>query len=494
MLGKRARVRTLFLRVLGAVFAVAFASLLVQIRVLVGREGLLPACAYLDGLAKLGVATSAPTVFWLDCGDRALIAVALAGIALSFGLTLDLAPRWCLVALWALYLSFVTVGQDFFSFQWDNLLLETAFFTLFVTPAALRSRAAPAPGPLGVFLMLWLLFRLNFESGVAKLASGDPTWRDLTALVSYYETAPLPTPLAWYAHQLPVWAHRASALFSLVVELAGSMLIFGRRRLRLATGAAMVAMQVSILLTANYGFFNYLSIALCLFLLDDDDLAALGARVGLRRAAARDADAAPADAASARPRSELLPRLRRAAAVAGTAALVAITVVPFLPVLRIRPPRFLGPIPRIVGSYRSINAYHLFANMTLVRREVVIEGSDDGTTWLSYEFRYKPGDPMRAPPFVAPHQPRVDFQLWFLLLGGGRRAPYFDALLARLLRRPAVVAPLFARDPFPRTPPRQLRVAMYRYRFTDAATRAATGAWWRRDLLGYSAPIAAPAR
>jgi len=507
LLGGRARMRTLFLRILGAVFFVAFASALVQVRVLVGRDGLLPACRYLDAVARAGAAATAPTVFWLDCGDGALYVVAVAGLLLSLGLIFDVLPRYCLIALWALYLSLVTVGQEFFSFQWDNLLLESAFFALFVTPAGLRSRGAPPPPAAGVFLMLWLVFRLNVESGVAKLASGDPTWRDLTAMVSYYETAPLPTPLAWYAHQLPLWAHRASAFSSLAAELVGSLLVFATRPLRLAAGVAIVAMQLSILLTANYGFFNYLSIALCLFLLDDADLAAIGARwrraVTRLRRGRRPAEAppavddgegghaspAPADAPSAR------PLWRRSFVAVGVALLVLLTVVPFMPFLGARQlMRELGPVPQLLASSRSINAYHLFAHMTLIRREAVIEGSADGITWLPYELNYKPGDPMRPPPVVAPHQPRVDFQLWFLLLGGGRRAPYFDALLYALARDPPRVRSLFAVNPFPNDPPRMLRVAVYRYRFTDMETGRSTGAWWSRELLGYSRAAGAGTR
>src|SRR6184192_3103055 len=173
----RGRVRDVYLRLLGVIFLAAFLSLLVQVRLLLGREGLLPAATYVDAIRRLGF-FAAPTVFWLDASDHTLVGAAVAGAILSFGLILNVAPRWCLIALWALYLSFVNVGQDFLSFQWDNLLLETGFFALFITPATLRPRGAPAPRPLGVFLMLWLLFRLNVESGVAKLVSGDPTWRD----------------------------------------------------------------------------------------------------------------------------------------------------------------------------------------------------------------------------------------------------------------------------------------------------------------------------
>src|SRR5213080_3095903 len=245
----RGRVRDVFLRLLGVIFLAAFLSLLVQVRLLFGRDGLLPAAAYLDAHGVLAV----PTLFWLDASDRALVGLGIAGAILSFGLILNVAPRWCLLALWVLYLSFVSVGQDFLSFQWDNLLLEAAFFTLFVTPGGLRPQRAPPPHPIGVFLMLWLVFRMNFESGAAKLLTGDPTWRDLTAMVSYYETAPLPTWVGWYAHQMPLSAHRASGAFVYLVELGLPLLLWSRPALRLLAFAGMLAMQVGVALTANYG-------------------------------------------------------------------------------------------------------------------------------------------------------------------------------------------------------------------------------------------------
>ncbi|HLY37040.1 MAG TPA: lipase maturation factor family protein [Candidatus Binatia bacterium] len=428
-----------------------------QLDVLVGRNGLLPAHDYLR--APRGFWT-APTIFWLDHRDGTLHAAAIVGAILSCGLLLNVAPRWCLVALWALYLSFVTIGQDFLSFQWDNLLLESALFALFIVPGGLRPRRAPPPSRLGVFVMLWLVFRLNFESGLAKLLWGDPTWRDLTAMVSYYETAPIPTWIAWWAHQMPVWAHRATAGFVYVTELGLPLLIWGSPQARLVAFIGMEAMQVGVALTANYGFFNYLSAALLLFLLDDRQLGREPSAVEVPRA--------------------------RAGHVVVAAAVVALTVVSFLPVVPAARAldRAVFPVYRAIAPFRSLNAYHLFAHMTLVRREPVIEGSADGVTWLPYELRYEPGDVDRPPPFVAPHQPRVDFQAWFLLLGP-RGAPWFDSLLHRLVTAPETVAGLFARDPFPTTPPRFVRVAVYRYRFTDTATRRATGAWWSRELLGH---------
>ncbi len=463
----RARVRDVFLRLLGLIYLAAFLSLLVQVKVLFGAEGLLPVGRYLDAARPAGFLAT-PTVFWLDGSDAALRGVAVAGAAVSVLLVANVAPRLCLVVLWALYLSFVSVGQEFLTFQWDNLLLETGAFAVLVAPAGLRPRRAPPPHPIAVFLMLWLVFRLNFESGAAKLLSGDPTWRDLTALEAYYETAPLPTWIGWWAHQLPAWWHRGTAAYTLVVELALTPLIWGPRVVRRAVFVAMIAMQASIILTANYGFFNYLTAAVTLFVLDDEDLAAMF-RLGGPPAAARTPS-----------------RVATAALAVVAAVVVPLSIVPFFPFLGLRAPR---SVRVALDTVRTLNAYHLFAHMTLVRKEVVIEARAVDGEWQTYEFRWKPGDPDRPPAFVAPHQPRVDFQLWFLLLGG--RADYFDALVERLRDAPATVASLLARDPFPDTPPAELRLAFYRYRFTDLATRRATGAWWSRELLGRSRPITA---
>jgi len=462
----RALVRDLFLRLLGVVFVVAFLSLLAQVTVLVGEHGLLPAREYLRTAQGF---LDAPTVFWLGCGDGTLRAGAVLGALLGVGLACGIAPRWCLAALWALYLSYVTIGQEFLSFQWDNLLLESALLALFVAPGGIRPRAPAAPHPLAVFLMLWLVFRLHVESGAAKLLLGDPTWRDLTAMVTYYETAPLATWVGWYAHQMPLWAHKVCGFYMYVVELGLPLLMWGPAPARAVTFVGMLVMQIGVILTGNYGFFNYLSIALLLFVLDDRQVARVLGRL-------------------ARTRADTTPRPASPVLLVGAPLLVALSVLQFAPFLT--PSRRLDPllfrVQRVLDTYRSVNAYHLFAHMTLVRREAVIEGSADGATWQPYEFRYKPGDVDRPPPFVAPHQPRVDFQLWFLLLGGRPGARYFDTLLQRLLTEPATFQPLFARDPFPDAPPQLVRVAIYRYRFTDARTRRATGAWWRRDLEGYS--------
>jgi hypothetical protein len=466
----RARVRDLFLRLLGLVFLAAFVSLLVQVTALVGDDGLLPAHAV---LARADGVADAPTLFlWIAPSDGALRALAIVGAMLSVALVANLAPRWCLAALWALYLSFVTIGQDFFTFQWDNLLLETALVAILLAPPGLRPRASPAPHPLALLLVLWLLFRLHVESGLAKILLGDPTWRDLTAPASYYETAPLPTWIGWWAHQLPLAAHRASGLCMYLVELVLPFGLLAGRRIRLVAFAGMIGMQLVFLLTANYGFFNHLSAALCLFALDDGHLAWVAARLGRPLA----------------PRPPGRPSLAATALLAPVVALlIALSLAAFLPLVASlhEASAALTPLRRVAAPWRSVNAYHLFAQMTLVRREAVIEGSDDGVTWRAYEFRWKPGDPTRAPAFVAPHQPRLDFQMWFLLLGGRGVPPWFARLLTKLQREPEAASGWFAHDPFQGRAPAHIRVAVYRYRFTDLATRRATGAWWSRTLEGY---------
>jgi hypothetical protein len=518
---ERGRIRDLFLRLLGITFLIAFLSLLVQMRVLFGSRGLLPAQEFLDAVRPRVGFLDIPTLFWwTSASDAMLVAAAVVGALASLLLIANVAPRAILFVLWFLYLSFASIGQDFLSFQWDNLILESAFLALFITPAGLRPRRAPPPHRVAVFLMLWFVLRVHVESGLAKLLTGDPTWRDLTAMATYYETAPIPTWAGWYVHQLPLWAHKACSLFTFIVEIGLPLLIWVRSRAaRAAVFLLFVAMQISIVLTANYGFFNYLTMALCLFVLDDGHIAwceramrrlwlrvrggslASEADDATRPSNIEDSRGPAADAASALPATgapsaraprSRVSRRRDALFIALAVVIVPLSIVPFVRFFRAPElSRAVEPVWHVLSNWRSLNAYHLFASMTLVRREAIIEGSDDGETWKVYEFRYKPGDPNRAPPFIAPHQPRVDFQLWFLLLGGRPAAPYFNTLLLRLLEDPRVVASLFAESPFPDAPPKQLRVASYRYTFTSFAERRATGAWWNRSLERTTAPFTA---
>jgi hypothetical protein len=320
----------------------------------------------------------------------------------------------------------------------------------------------------------WLLFRLMFGSGVVKLRSGDAAWRSLTALEYHYETQPLPTWLGFYAHHLPADVHLASAAFMFVIELALPWLIWLPGRWRRPPLVAFVAFQILIAMTGNYAFFNLLTIAFCVFLAD----------AGLLPPRWRPT---PADAATGPPPATLFGAWPRALLAPFVAVLAVVSAVQFTEAtLGVRLP---WPSPalwlaRAVSPLRSVNSYGLFAVMTTTRPEIVVEGSDDGETWRAYEFRYKPGDPYRRPGFVAPHQPRLDWQMWFAALGTCGQSPWLRSLFQRLREGSPPVASLLAGNPFPDRPPRYVRALLYDYRFSDLATHRRTGEWWQRRLEG----------
>jgi predicted DCC family thiol-disulfide oxidoreductase YuxK len=446
--------RWFFFRLLALVYLAAFASLATQIVGLVGRDGILPA----------GVS------------DGSLQAVCIGGVVLASLLLAGLAPLVLLPLLWGGYLWISSVSGPFLSFQWDALLLETGALAVLIAPAALRDslKRAADPPRLGVWLMLWLLFRLMLRSGVVKLASGDATWHGLTALSVHYETQPLPTPPAWYLHQLPAWFHRAATAGVLAIELGAPWLLLGPRRVRTLAFVLFAGLQVAIAVTGNYAFFNLLSIALCLFLLDD---ATLSSRT----------TCSPAPVVS---------RVRHAATVAVAVVTVPVSALMFTSRAGVTLPgwQVVVPMAELVAPLRSVNGYGLFAVMTTTRREIVVEGSNDGQTWLPYEFRYKPGDLRRPPPWVAPHQPRLDWQMWFAALGRYDEEDWFQNLCMRLLEGSPAVLRLLERDPFGGRPPRFIRSTLYRYTFSTPGERQREGRWWNRELLApYSPVFALPA-
>jgi hypothetical protein len=470
-----------FGRLLGIVYFLAFWSLGRQVVGLIGHDGILPAHIYMDSARAWASAEQIgidryhllPTLCWISTSDAFLEGLCAGGAVLASLLIAGVAPPVVLLLLWLTYLSLSVVGQDFLSFQWDALLLETGFLAIFIVPAAGRERFRDAADPprLGVWLLLWLLFRLMFGSGAVKLASGDPTWRNLTALTFHYETQPIPTPVSWYAHHLPVWLHKASTAAVLGTELLVPVLILGRRRLRALACVLLVGLQMLIALTGNYGFFNLLAASLCVFLLDDQALA--------RFVRAPPVHATPTS------------RLRRG-------VLIAVAVVT-LPTSALEFTRGLGvdimgwppvtAIAALVSPFRSVNSYGLFANMTTIRPEIIVEGSDDGVQWKTYDFKYKAGDLKRRPPWVAPHQPRLDWQMWFAALGRYETERWFQSFCARLLEGSPEVLGLLERNPFPVRPPRYVRAVLHRYRFSEASARRDAGVWWTDERLGDYSPV-----
>jgi hypothetical protein len=460
----------LFLRALAVVHFIAFGSLWLQLEGLIGPNGVLPAGAYLEAVREHlgGTAWSQlPTLCWWLGTDWGLHALCALGLVSAIMLFVGVAPGPSLVALWFAYLSLCGVGQVFFNFQWDALLLETTFMALWVSPWTwLPLWRRHEPPLIGRLLLVWLLFRLMFLSGAVKLASGDATWATLTALAHHYETQPLPTMLGWYAHQLPVWFQRMSCAVMFVIELVLPFFFWVRwRQLRHGAALATIGLMGLIALTGNYTFFNLLTVALCLPLLDD---------AFWRRQVPATTDTRPRFAS----RWMVWP------VAAFVVVFTAIQAVPS--VWRAwKPPESFWSVAAVVQPFRSLNNYGLFMVMTTTRPEIVIEGSHDGRYWLPYGFRHKPGDLARRPTWVAPHQPRLDWQMWFAALGRLDHNPWVLHLAEHLLKGTPAVTDLLAHNPFPEGPPRHLRAVRYEYRFTTRAERRESGQWWERTPIDY---------
>ncbi len=499
--------RWVFLRALGGIYLIAFVSLWTQISGLIGHNGILPADRFMTAVGQQcdlrGIGLDRfrllPTLCWLNSSDGFLHFQCAAGAALAVLLMIGLAPVPCLALLWLLYLSLATVGRDFLGFQWDNLLLEAGFLAIFFAPLQLLarpSREAP-PSRAILWLLRLLLFKLMFSSGCVKLLSGDPNWRNLTALTFHYQTQPLPTWIGWYASQLPLWFQKVSCVAMFGIELGAPFLIFTPRRLRFCGGAAIAFLQILILLTGNYTFFNLLTLTLCLLLLDDFVLVKL-TPAKLHRCLALN----PHLSTLNHPR-----RWPRAITVPLAVVVIVLSLFPMALMFGVRPGRLfpVAVVDEWLAPFRSFNGYGLFAVMTTDRREIIVEGSNDGVKWLPYEFKYKPGDVDRRPAFVAPHQPRLDWQMWFAALGNYQQNPWFVNFCERLLQGSPDVLALLDQNPFPNHPPRYIRAEFYNYHFTNFAERRATGlrsatgagakslqagAWWKRELIGeYLPPI-----
>lgn len=500
--------RWLFLRLLGLIYFIAFVSLWLQIEGLVGSNGILPAADFLAAVAEqIGPERYRllPTIFWFDASDAALNWVCGGGAVLSLLLAAGVWPGPILFLLWLLYLSLVGIGREFLAFQWDNLLLEAGFLAIFFAPRRLWSDSRRQSQPSLVLLRLfwWLLFRLMFSSGLVKLLSGDPTWSDLTALNFHYETQPLPVWISWYAHQLPAWFQKTSALLMFIIELLAPFLIVTPRLWRFGGCAALLLLQLLIMATGNFAFFNWLTIALCLLLLDDVALRRLlpgrattwldkGHRAAplLKLSPDGEAEALTSGAAPLG-----LPRLARFFQQSQRWLMVAFAVI-IIGITGLQMARLAGfslpqPAQQLLSwlaPFRTFNNYGLFAVMTTARPEIIIEGSNDGEMWQPYEFRWKPGDVMRRPRFVAPHQPRLDWQMWFAALGDYRRNQWLINFMVRLLEGSPEVAALLEKNPFPDKPPRFIRAVVYDYRFTDWAAIESDKAWWRRERRGLYTP------
>lgn len=457
----------LYLRALGSVYLVAFVSLGVQILGLVGRHGILPATGFL-ATAKERFGGEAyfffPTLAWLSSSDVALRALCFGGAAAALGLIAGIAPFLSTFVCWLCFLSVATVGGVFTQYQWESLLCEAGFLAIFLAPRRLFQgfRNLESPAVWWVWLHRWLVFRLMLGSGISKLASGDPSWRDLTAMAFHYETQPLPTPLAWYFNALPMWVNQGMTLATFFVELVLPFLFLAPRRPRKFAFYVHGAFQLGLIATGNFAYFNLLTLILGISLLEDKDLRGIFKKV-----------------------KPLAIQYRKEGMVGAGIALFVFGVSAF---------RFISPgIPELgrtlfigIDRLQIVGNYGLFAVMTKERNEIEIEGSGDGKEWKAYAFRWKPGDVNERPKYVAPHQPRLDWQMWFAALSTFENELWLQRLALKLLEGEPEVVRLFARNPFPESPPRFIRMHFYKYRFSSPGSGEG---WWTRESLGAYSPV-----
>jgi hypothetical protein len=497
---------TLFLRLLGAIYLIAFISLWVQVDGLIGSQGIVPASDFLGQVQEYCAAQHPPasriwrlpTLAWIDSSDAALHLLCAVGVIFSLLLIGGRLPLPALAILWACYLSLFHVGQVFLSFQWDILLLETGFVAIFLAPL-FRSRLFrdPPPPRLALWLIWWLLFRLMFESGVVKLTWNDAaslpvanTWESLTALDFHYWTQPLPLWTSWFLNQLPCWVQKISVIGVLLVELVLPFFIFAPPLFRRIACGAFTLMMLVIVITGNYNFFNLLTILLALTLLDDACWPGFFRR--------RLAQQSPPKLVDRRQwRTYLLVPFAAYAVLLGSLQVLTATF-PAADGTRSVTAKITAP------QFVLVNSYGLFRRMTETRPEIIIEGSTDGKTWRAYRFGWKPGDLAQRPRLVAPHQPRLDWQMWFEALrleqvfdatgtiNPRYLSPWFQSFLLRLLQGRPEVMGLLRKNPFPDESPKFFRLILYQYRFTDRQEARQTGNWWHRERQWISPSYPAP--
>ncbi len=472
--------RWIVLRALGLIYCSAFISLLFQIRGLIGPAGILPADRYLEAVARsFGPFVRvwfAPTLLWLGSGSHMVVALSWAGLAASLLLTINLWPRAMLLVCFVCFISFVSAAQDFSGYQSDGMLLEAGFVALFFAPPGWRPGLGynHPPSRASLFLLQWEWFRIYFESGLVKLLSGDTEWRHLTAMDEYYQNGPLPTWVGWYIQHLPHWFHWATAFSTLALELVIVWMLFLPRRWRVICFLIVTPWELGVIFTANYTFLNYLVLALGFLLLDD-------------RFFSRWVPVVP-------PPAQAQPQRRALTAfgIAGSAVLLTlvgyVTTVELISMVFGRLPLPMQPVT-MLEPFRIANQYGLFAVMTRGRYEIEFQGSRDGQAWTAYPFRFKPQALDRAPGIYAPYQPRFEWNLWFASLGAWQRNPLVPRTEERLLSNDPDVLALFAANPFPAEPPRQVRAVLWQYWFTSMKQKRTTGAWWTRRFLGIYAPV-----
>jgi lipase maturation factor 1 len=494
--------RWIFLRAVSLIYFSAFYALAFQIRGLIGPDGILPAREFLDAVThQLGSSRIwfAPTLLWISSSNHMLIAICWIGMIAALLVVLNIWPRATLSICFVCFLSFVAAAQDFSGYQSDGMLLEAGFIAMFFAPAGFRPGLGEnsPPSRASYFLLQWEWFRIYFESGVVKLASGDPQWRNFTAMDEYYQNGPLPTWIGWYVQHLPHGFHAFATGATLVLELGLVFMMFLPRRWRILCFGIVTAWQIPVILTANYTFLNYLVLLLGVLLLDDrffERVVPKGWRQNfLSSARSSSPHALPleGDAVAVPPKPHaMIPFAAFKLALISVMLLWIFYVTSAQMVWMLFPhiPLPTSPVA-VLGPFRIANRYGLFAVMTRGRYEIEFQGSSDGEHWRTYPFLYKPQEPEERPRIYAPYQPRFDWNLWFASLGSWRENVIVPSTEERLLAGPPDVLALFAGNPFPQHPPKEVRAVLWQYWFTSLAEKRATGMWWRRELIGPYAPV-----
>jgi hypothetical protein len=466
--------RFLILRLLGFVYLVAFLAAANQIVPLVGEHGLLPARLYLDRVAaQAGSRTEGflqlPSIFWLEPSDRFFVVMAWFGVTVSLAVVLGCANALIMGLLWALYMSFVHIGQDWYGYGWEIQLLETGLLGVFLCPL-LDGRPFPRRPPprVVIWLFRWLIFRIMLGAGLIKLR-GDPCWRDLTCLYYHYETQPIPNPLSWWLHFRPHWFHQLGALWNHFVELVVPWFAFGPRRARHIAGMFLVSFQVGLILSGNLSFLNWLTIVPALACFDDSLLSKIFPRALVAQAERAAASVQPS-------------RAQEMFAMVLAVVVAALSIAPVS--------NMLSPGQVMNTSFNRlhvVNTYGAFGSVGRERMEIVFEGTDEpvigqATQWKEYEFKAKPGNPRRRPAIIAPYQPRIDWQIWFAAMSTPDQYPWTLHFVWKLLHNDSGTLNLIARNPFPEKPPRYIRAQFYQYQFAPPGNP--TGSWWKRTLIG----------
>ena len=462
--------RLLIERGLAVVYLMAFVAVVRQFRPLLGESGLLPVPAYLRRVRF----RQAPSLFHWRYSDRDLAIVGWIGVVLSVAMIAGLPQAGPLpltmlawVILWALYLSIVNVGQAFYSFGWESLLLETGFLAIFL------GNAQTAPPTLVLLLFRWLTFRVEFGAGLIKMR-GDRCWRDLTCLDYHHETQPMPNPLSWYFHHLPKPLHRIEVLGNHVAQLIVPFGLFAPEPMSTVAAIIIILTQGYLIVSGNYAWLNAITIVAAFAALPD----------WLFRAFV------PLGQPAFGPMPQPTPLAFQAAVVALAVLVLALS---YWPVRNLLGRRQL--MNYTFNSLHLVNTYGAFGSVTKVRYEIVLEGTDaedlgPDAVWREYEFKGKPGDPRRRPPQVAPYHLRLDWLMWFAALSPAYAEPWFIRFAERLLLADRGALSLIRHNPFPDSPPRYVRARFYRYRYTSWREHRETGAWWVRTLVDdYLPPI-----